>query len=82
MVPCLFRVPESLGTRLAHDFTRVDQSRSQTNDRGYLFGNETRCAHAYKIKNGVLRNGEQPGSAENTAFLTKVNLKWLECYTP
>ena len=40
--------------------SRVHQSRFQTNDRGYWFGNKTGCAHAYKIKNGVLRNGQQP----------------------
>ena len=32
-----------------HNFS-VHQPRSQTNDRGYWFGNETGCAHAYKIK--------------------------------
>ena len=29
--------------------SRVHQSCSQTNYRGYWFGNETGCAHAYKI---------------------------------
>ena len=48
--------------------SRVQQSCSQTNDRGYWFGNETRCAHAYKIKNGPLRNGQQPDSAGNSFF--------------
>ena len=52
----------------ARTISRVHQSRSQTNDRGYWFGNKTGCAHAYKIKNGVLRNGQQPGSARNSFF--------------
>ena len=33
-----------------HTISRMHQSRSQTNDRGYWFGNETKCAHAYKIR--------------------------------
>ena len=41
---------------------------NQTNDRDYWFGNETGCAHATRLKNGVLRNGQQPGSAGNSFF--------------
>ena len=48
--------------------SRVHQSRPQINDRGYWFRNKTGCAHAYKIKNGVLRNGQQPGSAGKSFF--------------
>ena len=38
------------------------RSRSQTNDRGLWFGNETTCAHEYNI---LECKGQQPASAVN-----------------
>ena len=45
--------------------SHVHQSCSQTNHRGYWFGNENGRT---SLKNGVLRNGQQPGSAGNSFF--------------
>ena len=42
--------------------SRVHLSRSQINDRGSWFGNET------TFENDVLRNGQQPGSAVNSSI--------------
>ena len=40
---------------------------SLPDDRGLWSGNETACVHAYKIiENGILRNGQKPGSAVNS----------------
>ena len=39
------------------------------------------CAHAYKLENGVLHNGQQPGRAENS-FVNQsefVAMKMLSC---
>ena len=42
--------------------SRVHRSRSQNNDRGLWFGNETTCAHEYNI---LECKGQQPASAVN-----------------
>ena len=46
--------------------SRVHLSRSQINDRGSWFGNETTCAHAYNIWKWC--NGQQLGSAVNSSI--------------
>ena len=57
-----------------HNFS-VHQFRSQTNDSGYWFGNETGCAHAYKIKKMASFATDSSRAVLGTAFLTTVNLK-------
>ena len=76
------REKKTVSAWLSHARSLV-YSRFQTNDRGLWSGNETLCAHAYKIRKWRPKQRTAVSECCEWILLTRVNLKLLSgCRAP